>query len=352
MKTVGQRLMKWFKQNKRELPWRNSTDPYFIWLSEIILQQTRVQQGLPYFRRFIDEYPTVKQLANASQDKVFKLWQGLGYYRRAENMIKTARIVATEFNGVFPKTSGELKRLPGIGEYTAAAIASIAYGEKVAVVDGNVYRVLARLFGIKTVIQTTQSKKEFSSVMLSLMEDFYPGTFNEAVMEFGALHCVPQNPDCNGCILNDRCFAYMHNQVQELPVVKTKKKKKKLFIYYFVVEWNNHLMLNHRKKNEIWKELYDFPSAEYDSEQTDEVILKTIKELNFITPQTVTITTPFSRVYKHQLTHIDVFAQFIRISSNKKPILKRHQNLYLVPRNKVTEYAVSRLVDRYLDDVE
>ncbi len=344
--------MEWFEQNRRKLPWRKTTDPYRIWLSEIILQQTRVQQGLPYYQRFINEYPTVKQLANASQDKVFKLWQGLGYYRRAENMIKTARIVATEFNGVFPKTSGELKRLPGIGEYTAAAIASIAYNEKVAVVDGNVYRVLARLFGIKSVIQTTQSKKEFSSVMLSLMEDFHPGTFNEAVMEFGALHCVPQNPDCTGCIFNDRCFASMHKQVQELPVVKTKKKKKKLFIYYFVVDWKNHLILNQRKKNEIWKELYDFPSVEYNSEQAGEVVMKAIEKFNFITPETITVTTPFSKIYKHQLTHIDIFAQFIRITSNKKPRLKRQQNLYLVPRNKITEYAVSRLVDRYLDDVK
>jgi A/G-specific adenine glycosylase len=207
MEKLGARLLKWYQQNRRELPWRATSDPYFIWLSEIILQQTRVNQGMPYYQKFINTFPTVNDLAAAPRDTVFKLWQGLGYYRRAENMMKTAHKVATKYKGEFPTAFTELKNLPGIGDYTAAAIASIAHDEKVAVVDGNVYRVLSRLFGIKTEIQSNRAKKEFSEVMLSLMGDSHPGTFNQAVMEFGALYCVPGKPDCGQCIFRKLCYA-------------------------------------------------------------------------------------------------------------------------------------------------
>ncbi|RLD90067.1 MAG: A/G-specific adenine glycosylase [Bacteroidetes bacterium] len=350
MKELGAHLLKWYQQNRRELPWRETSDPYAIWLSEIILQQTRVSQGLPYYQRFIKTFPAVNDLAAASQDSVFKLWQGLGYYRRAENMMKTAHIVATGYDGVFPKSYSELLTLPGIGDYTAAAIASIAYGEKVAVVDGNVYRVLSRLFGIKTVIQSGQAKKEFTGRMLTLMDDTHPGTFNQAVMEFGALYCVPGLPDCEKCIFMNRCHAHISQKVQEFPVIKPKVKKKKRFIYYLIVEWNHHFILNHRKKNEIWKGLYDFPSMEYSSKQDEETLLERINKMSYLDPEAIKVATPFSKIYKHQLTHIDITAQFIRIQSEKKPALSHETSLQLVSGDMLSSFAVSRLVDRFLEE--
>jgi len=352
MEKLGTRLLKWYQQNKRELPWRETFDPYLIWLSEIILQQTRVSQGLPYYQRFIKTFPTVNDLAVASQDTVFKLWQGLGYYRRAENMMKAAHLVATKYNGVFPKTYSELLTLPGIGDYTAAAIASIAYREKVAVVDGNVYRVLSRLFGIKTEIQSVRAKKEFSDLMLLMMCDIHPGTFNQAVMEFGALYCVPGKPDCKQCIFREQCYAYSQHQVQDFPVTKVKKKKKKLFIYYFVITWKDQIILNHRGKNEIWKGLYDFPSLEFNNKQDEERLLKMINEANYLNGKAITIATPFSKIYKHQLTHIDITAQFIRIASGKKPLLSNIESMLLVSHDALSTYPVSRLVDRFLEKGE
>jgi A/G-specific adenine glycosylase len=351
MKTFGKQLLRWYQQNKRDLPWRETSDPYAIWLSEIILQQTRVNQGLPYYQRFIETFPTVNQLAAAPPTKVFKLWQGLGYYRRAENMMKTARKIATEYNAVFPTTFSELKTLPGIGDYTAAAIASIAFNEKVAVVDGNVYRVLSRLFGINTEIQSAQAKKEFSKLMLSLMDNTSPGTFNQSVMEFGALYCVPGRPDCERCVFNNRCYAYTHDKVQNFPVVKAKTKKKKRFIYYLVVEWNHHLVINHREKNDIWKGLFDFPSLEFGSKQTEETLLNKINNLDWIASETLKIVTPFSPVYKHQLTHIDISARFIHLTSNKKPSLSNKASQQLVPQNTLSKLAVPRLIEKYLEDV-
>ncbi len=351
MKTFGKQLSGWYQQNRRPLPWRETSDPYAIWLSEIILQQTRVNQGLPYYQQFIQTYPTVNLLAAASPTKVFKLWQGLGYYRRAENMIKTAHKITTEYNGLFPTTFSELKTLPGIGDYTAAAIASIAFNEKVAVVDGNVYRVLSRLFGIKTEIQSTQAKKEFSKLMLSLMNNTHPGTFNESVMEFGALQCVPGQPNCRECIFKNRCYAYRHHKVEDFPVVKAKIKRKKRFIYYLVVEWNHHLVMNHRNKNDIWKGLFDFPSLEFNSNQTDEALLHKINNLDWIAPETLKIVSPFSAVYKQQLTHIDISARFIHLQSGKKPSLSGKTSHQLIPQSTLRELAVPKLIERFLEDV-
>ena len=350
MNDFGLLLTEWYGKNRRMLPWRETGDAYAIWLSEVILQQTRVNQGLPYYQRFIEKYPTIDKLAAASKDEVFKLWQGLGYYRRAENMMKAAQVIVNEHESVFPDNFNDLLKLPGIGEYTAAAIASIAYGEKVPVVDGNVYRVLSRIFGIKTVIQTSQAKKEFGNLMRSLMKQFHPGTFNEAVMEFGALQCVPANPDCSSCIFNKQCFAYSLNKVHELPVVKRKVKKRTLFIYYLVTEWEGQVVLRHRRKNEIWKGLYDFPSLEFENEQDAAVILREIESMSFIPPQSVIAIKPFQKTYKHLLTHIDITAEFIKVSVEKKPDVAGLSALQLVQYKELSSYPVSRLVERFLED--
>ena len=220
----SKRLKQWYLQNKRELPWRSTQDPYKIWLSEIIMQQTRVEQGLPYYLRFTEAYPNVHSLANAPEQEVLKLWQGLGYYSRARNLHTTAIRVSKELDGNFPDHYKELKTLKGVGDYTASAIASFCFNEPVAVVDGNVYRVLSRVFGVETPINSTQGIKEFKALAQELIDHKDPATFNQAIMEFGAIQCKPQNPLCETCPFNDVCLALKNDQIKELPV-KIKKTK-------------------------------------------------------------------------------------------------------------------------------
>src|SRR5690349_7153792 len=219
----SEKVVKWYEKNKRDLPWRETRDPYKIWLSEIILQQTRVSQGMPYYLRFIEKFPTVAALASASEQEVLRLWQGLGYYTRARNLHKCAKKVATDYKSVFPYSFDELKKLPGIGDYTAAAIASIAYQEPVAVVDGNVFRVLSRVFGIETEINSPKGKKDFTQLANELISKKHPEKHNQAMMEFGALYCTPKNPSCTDCVFSSQCFAFKKNLQLVLPV-KTKNK--------------------------------------------------------------------------------------------------------------------------------
>ena len=343
------RLIKWYQQNKRDLPWRKTSDPYFIWLSEIILQQTRVNQGLPYYLKFIEVYPAVQHLALADKNQLFKLWQGLGYYRRAENMYKAAGIVVNDYGGIFPNSYDVLQKLPGVGAYTAAAIASIAFGQKVPVVDGNVYRFLSRVFGIETEIGTSGARREFGELMLSLMEKEHPGTFNQAVMEFGALQCVPANPDCGNCIFSNGCFAYNRNVTERFPVVKAKRKKRKLFLYYLVVRWQHQIVLRYRNQDEIWKGLYDFPSLEFEQKQNVEDLLHEIHKNGFIASAKNPAFTFNTKQFKHQLTHIDITARFIFVDVDNKPHIAHSDSLYLVSTDDVTNYPVSRLVERFLE---
>ena len=229
------RLVTWYLQNKRDLPWRQSINPYTVWLSEIILQQTRVDQGTAYFFKFIEQFPTVYNLANASEEEVLKLWQGLGYYSRARNLHSAANYIVNELNGKFPTTYSEILKLKGVGDYTASAIASICFNEPTAVVDGNVYRVLARYFGISTPINSTSGIKEFKKLAQELIVEDIPGTFNQAIMEFGACMCKPQNPDCFNCPLNDSCVALSNNTIAQLPVKINKTKVRKRYFNYLVI---------------------------------------------------------------------------------------------------------------------
>ena len=256
-------LISWYLQNKRHLPWREMDDPYTIWLSEIILQQTRVAQGLPYFEKFTTHFPTVFDLANASEGEVLKLWQGLGYYSRARNLHFTAKQVAYELDGIFPEDHKGLLKLKGVGDYTASAIASICYHEPTAVVDGNVYRVLSRIFGIQTPINSTQGISEFKKLAQSLIDTSQPGTFNQAIMEFGARFCVPQNPNCNDCIFNTKCVGFKENRVAQLPVkLKKAKIKKEHFNYLVCVSKDQETLLEQRTGKGIWRNLYQFPLVE------------------------------------------------------------------------------------------
>lgn len=255
-------ILSWYQKNSRDLPWRTAKSAYYIWLSEILLQQTRVNQGLPYYIKFINEFPNITSLANASEDKILRLWQGLGYYSRARNMYATAKYIVNELNGAFPDTYKEIVKLKGVGEYTAAAIASFAFGEKVAVVDGNVFRVLSRIFGIEDNILSTTGKKKFQAIATELLPNHHTDIYNQAIMEFGALQCTPAKPDCNGCPCAHFCYARLHKRQSELPVkIKNNKKRLRLFTYQ-VIAHKDTLLMQKRMGKDIWAGLYQFPLQE------------------------------------------------------------------------------------------
>jgi A/G-specific adenine glycosylase len=272
-------LLYWYLQNKRDLPWRNTTNPYPIWLSEIMLQQTRVAQGMPYFHAFMMAFPTIFDLAKASEEQVLKLWQGLGYYSRARNMHKTAQVIAFEMDGNFPDNYNDLFKLKGIGEYTAAAIASFAFNEVVPVVDGNVFRVLSRYFNVETDIASSTAKKEFTALAKALIPIDTPALFNQAIMEFGALQCVPKNPNCEVCIFGNSCAALQKKKVAQLPV-KSKKTKvtNRFFNYLIFLDKHNNTLINKRTQKGIWHNLYEFPVIETNDESDFDVIFKNIIE--------------------------------------------------------------------------
>lgn len=265
--TFSNSLIQWYLKNKRDLPWRNTKNPYHIWLSEIMLQQTRVVQGMPYFYSFTDTFPTVFDLADADEEQVLKLWQGLGYYSRARNLHGTAKYVASELNGIFPDNYNDLLKLKGVGEYTAAAIASFSYDEAVPVVDGNVFRVLSRYFDIETDIASSGAKKEFTELAKELIPKDNPAIFNQAIMEFGALQCVPKNPNCEICVLNLGCLALKYNKVGQLPVkLKKTKVTNRYFNYVIFSDENQDLIIRKRIEKGIWHNLYEFPLIETEAD--------------------------------------------------------------------------------------
>jgi A/G-specific adenine glycosylase len=258
-------LINWYQQNKRDLPWRETRDPYKIWISEIILQQTRVAQGLEYYYRFIETFPNVVSLAQAPEDQVLKLWQGLGYYSRARNLHFTAKFIANELQGVFPTNYQQLIKLKGVGEYTAAAIASIAYNEPVAVVDGNVMRFLSRYFGIEEAIDSAKAKKLFRETANELIDIQNPALYNQALMEFGALQCTPRNPVCENCPFRLLCIAFNENKINDLPVKGKKTKISERFFNYLFINHENSFYLSQRKHKDIWLNLYELPLIETDN---------------------------------------------------------------------------------------
>ncbi len=291
----GHKLVAWYKKYHRELPWRETRDPYKIWLSEIILQQTRVAQGYPYYEKFTRQYPDVRSLAAASEKEVLHLWQGLGYYSRARNMHATAKIICDQYNGTFPGSYQELVRLKGIGDYTASAIASFAFDEQTAVVDGNVFRVLARYYGIHEDISSPASRKIFKEAAITAMPAGQAALFNQAVMEFGALQCVPVSPACDTCPVNDSCYAF-HHKIQNVLPVKTKKTKvKQRPIHYLVIMAQGRIAMRERRGKDIWQGLYDFFSVEAEA----------INEWNSLLPETLGDLKPrlTAGPLKHILTH-------------------------------------------------
>jgi len=311
MMNFPKRLIEWYLQHKRELPWRDTTNPYFIWLSEIMLQQTRVAQGLPYFLTFTETFPTVSDLAEADEQQVLKLWQGLGYYSRARNLHKTAQYVAYELNGVFPDNYKDLLKLKGIGEYTAAAIASFSYNEAVPVVDGNVFRVLSRYFDIETDIASASARKEFMALAYEIIPPENPALFNQAIMEFGALQCVPRNPICHICPLNSGCLALKLNKVNQLPVKSKKSKSKDRFFNYLIFsDENENTILQKRTGKGIWENLYGFPLIETDAVAETLSIIPLIKISNEI----LSIEELDHADTIHKLTHQNLHIKFRKVN--------------------------------------
>lgn len=344
MKDFSATLISWYKKNKRDLPWRNTQDPYKIWLSEIILQQTRVEQGRSYYEAFTSKFPTVKHLAKAPLDVVMKTWQGLGYYSRARNLHATANIIVSEHKSVFPDSYVGLIKLKGIGPYTAAAIASFAFNEKVAVVDGNVYRVLSRYFGIKTPIDSNTGKIEFLQLANELISTKHPGAHNQAIMEFGALQCKPQNPDCLNCPLNGSCAALAEDKVDVLPVKEKKTKVRNRYFYYLIIEDKaKQTFIKKRTGKDIWTELFEFPLIETEKALENKELLK--KTTSFFGKEKITIQ-KISESKKHILSHQHIYAQFVHVKIDTK--LKKQEEYQIIKLSDLNDYALPRLIDRYL----
>lgn len=328
----------WYRQNKRALPWRSTKDPYSIWLSEIILQQTRVDQGTAYYYKFIENYPTVMDLAKAEEQEVLNLWQGLGYYSRARNLHAAAKHIATDLNGQFPNNFKEVLKLKGVGEYTAAAIASFSFKEPVAVVDGNVYRVLSRVFNIDTPIDSTEGKKQFAQLAQELISTSNPDTHNQAIMEFGALHCTPANPKCESCPLIAMCLSYEKDTIQSRPVKSKKTKVRDRYFHYLLFEDKEHFYISQRTEKDIWQNMFEFPLIETDTKL----------ELKDFSPYTDSKATTISSEITHILSHQKIHTLFYHFPAS---VIIQQESLLKVSKQDFTDYPIPRVIDRYLESL-
>jgi A/G-specific adenine glycosylase len=344
-------LLKWNREkNNRKMPWKGEIDPYKIWMSEIILQQTRVEQGLKYYNIFIKTFPDINKLAKASDEKIFKMWEGLGYYSRCRNLIATARYISKENNGKFPAAYNEIKALKGVGPYTAAAISSFAFNLPHAVLDGNVFRLLARIFGIEKPVDSTEGKKYFTSLADQLLYKKRPGLYNQAIMDFGAVVCKPVSPVCSECVFQKKCSAFINKKVNELPVKKNRIRIRKRWFYYLVLEYENKIAIRRRTGKDIWQDLYEFPLIETANSCDAKIILKETEkkkwilkkgyELQFVSP-----------LYKQKLSHQFIAGQFIKISLKKKPRLF-NKEIYAgwqwVMKNRIGKHAFPQFIKQFL----
>ncbi|OQY95180.1 MAG: A/G-specific adenine glycosylase [Sphingobacteriales bacterium UTBCD1] len=315
-----QLLLKWNKEkNNRKMPWKGEKDSYKIWLSEIILQQTRVEQGLGYYKKFIQAFPDIHRLANATDERVYKMWEGLGYYTRCKNLLYSARYISRELDGIFPGTYEEIKALKGVGPYTAAAIASFAFNLPYAVADGNVFRVLARVFGIKEPVHSPVGKKKFLHLANELLYRKQPGIYNQAIMDFGAVICKPATPLCTNCIFNKNCFAFLHNKIDLLPVNKKKIHIRQRWFYYLVLEWRKKFAIRQRMGKDIWQNLFEFPLIEATEEIGHKKILqlavkdRILKEGGY---EILSVSPP----YKQRLSHQLISGRFLKIKLKQKTV--------------------------------
>jgi len=343
---ISSRIIKWYRANKRDLPWRNTRDPYLIWISEVILQQTRVNQGYDYFMRFTNRFADVNSLANASEEEVLKIWQGLGYYSRARNLHAAAKDIMIRFNGIFPNDYKSIISLKGIGEYTAAAIVSIAYDLPYAVVDGNVFRVLSRIFAIDAPIDTGEGRKVFNLLAQELMDKGDPATFNQAIMEMGALQCISVNPDCSKCPVNSFCLAYGGHNVKKYPFKKGKTKTRNRYFNYFEIRNGTYTYIIKRTGKDIWRNLYEFPLIETFHDLPIDELLKNEDFLKWFGNIDNIYVTHTWRT-KHVLSHQIIYANFYRIDI-KNP-LWNIDDFIKTDKEHLMHYPVSRLVNKYME---
>jgi A/G-specific adenine glycosylase len=326
----------WYRQNSRDLPWRQTNDPYRIWLSEIILQQTRVDQGMSYYHKFIEAFPSIQELAAADEEQILRLWQGLGYYSRARNLHAAAKDICEKHNGYFPENYQEIRALKGIGDYTAAAIASFAFNEPFAVVDGNVYRLLSRYFDINIPIDSSKGKSLFQSLAQELLHAKAAAIHNQAVMEIGALVCKPKQPDCINCPLNHSCLALERDTVASRPVKQKRTTVRERYFYFLVFEENERTVIERRSSKDIWQHLYQFPLVE-----TNEIMdLDEVKQLTQHAPSQI------SEEYVHLLSHQRIRARFLHFDRMPGSLTSGWK---VIGRPELSEYPLPRLIDRYLE---
>jgi A/G-specific adenine glycosylase len=372
---IGGILGGWFEKNKRELPWRLTDDPYRVWISEVILQQTRVDQGLSYYNNFISTFPDVETLATAQQEEVLKIWQGLGYYSRARNLHQAAKDIAGRQKGAFPGNYNDLLKLKGVGPYTAAAIASICFGEAKAVVDGNVSRVIARLFGVEDPINRPAGERQIALLAQEVMDEamintqddnpFDPGTHNQAVMEFGALHCTPTSPACHECPLSRVCMALLSGKVEQLPLKIKGKKPVAQWFYFYIIKDQKEVILTKRDNKGIWASLYQFPLAECGGPHTEEEMMGSLWRNTMYQPDKEDLSqsvneeafgpnptfTGISAPIVHQLTHRTIHARFIHLEL-KNLYAGLPEGWIRVKLDEVDQYPLPRLIHRYLESVK
>jgi A/G-specific adenine glycosylase len=328
------KLIKWYNINKRDLPWRKTNDPYKIWISEIVLQQTRVDQGLPYYLKFVKEFPKVQNLADASEDKVLKLWQGLGYYSRARNLHFTSKLISNELKGKFPENYDELLKLKGVGEYTASAIASFAFNEQKAVLDGNVFRVLSRYYGVIIPIDSSKGKKIFSSLAYKNLPKKNYATYNQSIMEFGALQCKPSNPDCAICPINIKCWAFLNSKTKDLPCKEKKIKVRLRYFNFIIIQNNKTVIMEKRLEKDIWRNLYQFPLFET-SDKTFQPPVNLVQNCSLV-KKTKAV---------HKLTHQKLNIVFWHFKSEKNLV----ENSYvLVQLKNILKYPVPKIVENFI----
>ena len=346
--TFNKYLYKWYDQNIRLHPWLGSKNAYLIWLSEIIMQQTRIEQGTSYFLKFAKKYPTVKHLAKAKEDEVLKLWEGLGYYSRARNLLQTAKEIVEVNHGNFPQTYNELIKLKGIGPYTASAILSFAFGKPYAVMDGNVLRILSRIFGIREPIDTTEGKKKFSALAERLIDRKDPGKYNQAIMDFGALICTPAAPRCGECPFRKTCYAFQNDLVELLPVKSKKAEKKKRYFNYLIFTDGKQTLIEKRTRKDIWLNLYQFPMIESTKKMNRSLLIKSKQFRDIISNRKTDIIS--HRQFTQELTHQFIKADFFMIRIDALQRLKAGETI-TVSRSALKKYAFPGVIREYLQEI-
>jgi A/G-specific adenine glycosylase len=345
-------ILAWYEKNKRDLPMRRTRDPYRTWVAEVIFQQTRISQGMDYYLKFLETFPDVCALASASEEEVLKRWQGLGYYNRALNLHSAARYIRDHLGGRMPGSYRELRQLRGVGKYTAAAIASFCYDEPVAAVDGNVSRVIARLYGLEEAVNSTSGARLIETLAGELLDREDPGTFNQAMIDFGALQCVPSSPDCSACPLARSCEAFITHRVGKIPVKKKKPVPAERWFCFYVMQCGTGILLTKRGTGDIWRSLYQFPMVEEEGPRTKEVIMgRMFRQVwEEREPHAGVTFRTFSPPLRHQLSHQTIHARFVHVllKSLPRPL---PAGWILVPLDELNAYPLPRLIQRYMESV-